>query len=178
MTRVAAEVADGFLCHGFTAARWIRERTLPALAAGGGARDGLKLVATPFVVTGTDERIDHGVATLRRRLAFYASTPAYRSLFELHGWADTAIELTRLSKAGEWDRMAGLISDDMIEEFAPGQPPWELPQRLARRFGGLLTRMSFAPGTDMAADEVTELVRQIRRCCAGDDPGATACRPH
>jgi hypothetical protein len=33
-TRVAGEVADGFLCHGFTTSRWIRERTLPALRAG------------------------------------------------------------------------------------------------------------------------------------------------
>lgn len=175
MTRVAAEVADGFLCHGFTTARWIRERTLPALTAGG-AGDGFEVVATPFVVTGTDERIERGVAALRRRLAFYASTPAYRPLLELHGWADAGIELTRLSTAGEWDRMTALIGDDMIDEFAVVASPRELPGRLARRFGALLTRMSFAPGPDMAADEVAELVQRIRRCCAEEDPGAAVAR--
>jgi hypothetical protein len=34
MSRAAGEVADGFLCHGFTTERWIREHTRPALAEG------------------------------------------------------------------------------------------------------------------------------------------------
>ena len=34
MTRVAGEVGDGFLRHGFTTERWIREHTLPALTEG------------------------------------------------------------------------------------------------------------------------------------------------
>ena len=38
MTEVAGEVADGFICHPFTTERYLREVTLPALAAGPGAR--------------------------------------------------------------------------------------------------------------------------------------------
>src|SRR5579872_5958100 len=34
MTAVAGEVADGFLCHGFTTESYLREVTLPALAEG------------------------------------------------------------------------------------------------------------------------------------------------
>ena len=34
MTRLAGEVADGLLVHGFTTERYLRERTLPALARG------------------------------------------------------------------------------------------------------------------------------------------------
>src|SRR4051812_31708584 len=34
MTRLAGEIADGLLAHGFTTARYLRERTLPALAEG------------------------------------------------------------------------------------------------------------------------------------------------
>ncbi len=34
MTEVAGEVADGFLCHGFTTEKYLREVTLPALARG------------------------------------------------------------------------------------------------------------------------------------------------
>ncbi len=37
MTRVAGEVADGFLAHAFTTQRWMRERTLPALEEDGPA---------------------------------------------------------------------------------------------------------------------------------------------
>ena len=34
MTRVAGEVCDGFLCHGFSTERYLREVTVPALAEG------------------------------------------------------------------------------------------------------------------------------------------------
>ena len=34
MTRLAGEVADGLLVHGFTTERYLRERTLPALEEG------------------------------------------------------------------------------------------------------------------------------------------------
>ena len=34
MTEVAGEVCDGFLCHGFTTERYLREVTIPALARG------------------------------------------------------------------------------------------------------------------------------------------------
>lgn len=121
MTRVAGEVADGFLCHGFTTERWLRERTLPALRTGrarrGASMDGFELVATPF---------------------------AYRGLFDLHGWGAASEELTALSKSGRWDDMSRLITDEMLDAFAVIAPPDELPRRLADRFGGILTRLSLS----------------------------------
>lgn len=49
MTRVAGEVADGFLCHGFTTERYLREVTLPALGRTGA---GFEVSGSPLVVTG------------------------------------------------------------------------------------------------------------------------------
>jgi probable F420-dependent oxidoreductase len=40
MTAVAGEVADGFLCHGFTTERYLREVTVPALERGRAGRAG------------------------------------------------------------------------------------------------------------------------------------------
>ncbi len=34
MTEVAGEVCDGFICHGFTTEKYLREVTLPALQRG------------------------------------------------------------------------------------------------------------------------------------------------
>ena len=34
MTEVAGEVCDGFICHGFTTEKYLREVTIPALARG------------------------------------------------------------------------------------------------------------------------------------------------
>ncbi|MCX4090747.1 TIGR03617 family F420-dependent LLM class oxidoreductase [Nocardia sp. alder85J] len=166
MTRVAGEVADGFLCHGFTTARWIRERTLPALRAGrarsGADLDGFDIVATPFVVTGTAQQIAEGVPKARARIAFYASTPAYRGIFALHGWDGVNEALTALSKAGRWAEMPALITDEMLDAFVVVAPPAELPQRLADRFGGLLTRLSFTPPAGFGAEQTAELVHRLR----------------
>ena len=57
MTEVAGEVCDGFLCHGFTTERYLREVTIPALARGrakaGKTMEGFEIVGPSFVVTGT-----------------------------------------------------------------------------------------------------------------------------
>lgn len=169
MTRVAGEVADGFLCHGYTTARWIRERTLPALQEGrakvGATLDGFDIVNTPFIVTGNDEEIDATIPKLRGRIAFYASTPAYRGLFELHGWGAVNEELTALSKAGRWADMANLITDEMVDAFVIVASPNDLPARVAERFGGILTRISFTPPATLDRDAAADLVERLRACC-------------
>ena len=63
MTEVAGEVCDGFLCHGFTTEKYLREVTLPALERGrakaGKTMEGFEIVGPSFVVTGTnDEQLD------------------------------------------------------------------------------------------------------------------------
>src|SRR3954451_14121468 len=92
MTALAGEVADGFVCHAFTTDRWLRKRTLPALkrgrSAAGATLDGFTVKATLFVVTGDDAEMSARADAVRAQLAFYASTPAYRPVLELHGWDD------------------------------------------------------------------------------------------
>ena len=59
MTEVAGEVANGFICHGFTTRRYLDEVTLPHLEKGrakaGKSMDGFELMGPMFVVTGRDE---------------------------------------------------------------------------------------------------------------------------
>ena len=43
---------------------------------------------------------------VRRQIAFYGSTPAYRSVLEMHGWGELGVELNRLSR-GTDDPTAG-----------------------------------------------------------------------
>ena len=151
MTRIAGEVAEGFLCHAFTTERWIREHSLPALVEGrrrsGQSMDGFTVKAAIFLATGTDEQIEAEVGTIRQQLAFYASTPAYRPILELHGWGDMGVELTRLSKAGRWNEMPLLITDEVLETFAIVAPVNQVPQILNRRLGDVVDRVSFLSGT-------------------------------
>jgi probable F420-dependent oxidoreductase len=152
MTRVAGEVADGMLVHGFTTERYLREVTMPALeagfAAGGRRRADFQLSYPAFVVTGdTDQDVSAAVTATRKQIAFYASTPAYRPVLDRHGWGELQPELTILSKRGEWDEMGKSITDDVLETFAVRGSPEEIPGLLQRRFGDVIDRVSlYMPG--------------------------------
>lgn len=167
MTAAAGEVADGFFCHGFTTERWIREHTIPALRSGrakaGLTMDGFDIVGAPFIATGTDEEMAAGVAEARRRISFYGSTPAYRAVLDLHGWGELGDELHALSRQNKWTEMAELVPDEVVDEFCVTAPPAELPARLAERYGGLLTRMSFRPPASLTeSGEASQLIGSLR----------------
>jgi probable F420-dependent oxidoreductase len=148
MTEVAGEVADGFLVHGFTTERYLREVSLPSLERGaakaGKTRADLTISYPGFVVTGADEKSTEAAATaVREQIAFYASTPAYRPVLELHGWGDLQPELNTLSKRGEWVKMGELITDEVLEAFAVVCPLDRVASEVRARFEGLVDRFSF-----------------------------------
>jgi probable F420-dependent oxidoreductase len=157
MTEVAGEVADGLLVHGFTTRRYLREVTLPALEDGlarsGRARTGFEVKYSPFVVTGADPaEMARAAAETRRQIAFYASTPAYRPVLELHGWGALQPELNALARKGEWDAMADRIDPEVLGAFALVAPRAELPAALGTWVAGLADRtgLPVPAGTDPA----------------------------
>ena len=153
MTEVAGEVADGFLLHAFTTERYVRELTLPALAAGaaknGRNPDGITLVGGPFVVTGeNEEAMAHAAKAVRGQISFYGSTPAYRPVLELHGWGDLQGELHALAKQNRWAEMDDLVDDEMLETFAIVAEPDDVAPTLLRRYGDIIDRVAIhAPYT-------------------------------
>jgi probable F420-dependent oxidoreductase len=122
MTRVAAEVADGLLCHSFTTPRYLREVTLPTvervLKENGRTRQQFQIVGMPFVAVGeTDAALEKAVAGARKTISFYASTPAYKAVLDLHGLGDMQPEMLRLSKLGRWQDMSALVTEDLLNTF-------------------------------------------------------------
>ena len=167
MTEVAGEVADGFLCHGFTTERYLREVTLPALRRGR-ARAGATLpepavVGAPMVVTGrTEEELAAAALRVRAQIAFYASTPAYRPVLELHGWGALGEELHGLSRAGRWGEMTERIDDYVLGEFAILGDPVSAGRELRRRYGDVFTRVSLYQGEDTDPAVLAELATAVR----------------
>jgi probable F420-dependent oxidoreductase len=148
MTEVCGEVADGMLVHGFTTERYLREKTLPALergwVAGGRRREDFELSCPVFIVTGDSEaQLAEATTGVRRQIAFYGSTPAYRGVLDLHGWGDLQTELNALSKQGKWAEMGELIDDDVLNAFAVVGEPSTVAAKVAARFEGLIDRLSF-----------------------------------
>jgi probable F420-dependent oxidoreductase len=166
MTEVAGEVADGFLCHGFTTERYLREVTLPALERGrahkGEALSGFQVSGLPFVVTGaTEESFAAARAAVRAQIAFYGSTPAYRGVLELHGWADLGGALHKLSVEGRWTELPALVDDEVLRAFAVVEEPAGVASELLRRYGDLMTRMTFYTPYDLEPSVAAGIASEV-----------------
>jgi probable F420-dependent oxidoreductase len=148
MTETAGEVCDGFFFHPLTTDRYLREVTLPALrrgrsAAGHADLTGFAIAGLAFTCTGRDEReLAVAIKGTKDQIAFYASTPAYRPMLDLHGWGDLQPELTRLSKVGRWSEMGDAIDDELLHAFAVVGEPTDVGRGLRERWGDLVTRIT------------------------------------
>lgn len=169
MTRTAAEVADGLLVMPFHSHRHFRERTLPAVDAGleaaGRSRDAFAILPQAILAMGrTPAELEAATTGVRGLLAFYGSTPAYRPVLEVEGWADAQPELNRLSKQGDWAAMLGLVTDDMLTTLAVVGSPEECATEIGRRFGDVADRVcGYFPGYDAPPDQVRDLVAALGR---------------
>ena len=167
MTQMCGEVADGLLAHAFSTQRYFREVTIPTLSRGiersGRRREDVEVASPLFVVTGHDEhQLIEASAATRKQIAFYASTPAYRSVLELHGWGDLQTELHRLSREGDWDTMGSLIDDAMLGEFAVVAPVDRLVEKIRARCDGLIDRVLLGFPASIDEATVVGLVSELR----------------
>jgi probable F420-dependent oxidoreductase len=166
MTEVAGEVADGLLAHPFTTQRYLREVTMPALERGfaksGRTRDQFQIALSGLVTTGltSDEELVAQKA-VRKQIAFYGSTPAYRGVLDRHGWGDLQSQLNGLTKSGEWDAMGQLIDDDVLHEFSVVGAPNEIPALIGERFGGLVDRFSLYTPYDLDPGSRSGMVSRL-----------------
>ncbi|MFE2417157.1 LLM class F420-dependent oxidoreductase [Streptomyces hokutonensis] len=169
MTRVAGEVADGLLAHGFTTERYLREVTLPTVELGlersGRTRDDFSVSHLLLTATGrTEEELARAIDGTRRQIAFYGSTPAYRGVLELHGWGELGDELNALSKSSredKWEAMGGLVDDDVLHTFAVVAEPDRVAGEIRRRYGSLVDRVSFYTAYEIDAEVWEPIVQEL-----------------
>jgi len=146
MCRVSGEVADGLHVHPLHTPRYLREVVNPSLKLGlaksGRKREGFSVSVSVFAAVGANSKEIAAVKEFyRQQVAFYASTRTYRRLMELHGWTDVADRLHDYSVTGQWDRMAGEVSDEILGEFVVEGGWGEIGGILSRRYRGLADRI-------------------------------------
>ena len=159
LAHLAGELADGFLVHPLHTRRYLQEILLPTISRGaanhGRSLEDVTLSVSAFVATTAEEEF-----FARSQIAFYASTPSYRPVMALHGWEDSAQELSSLAARGKWEQMPALVDDRMLETFAVVSSQDDLPSALLDRYMGLADRITlyipFVPG------EKDEFWRQTR----------------
>ena len=166
MTEVAGEVADGFLVHPLHTRRSLIELTVPALERGavrvGRSSADIELTCVTIVVTGRDEAdLDRSREAVRRQLAFYGTTPAYRAVLDLHDRGHLHDELRTRSKQGEWDEMASLIDDEFLEEVAVVGEPDSIAPAIERRLDGISDHVSLVNSRAPDGNHFAEVVAAL-----------------
>lgn len=170
MARAAGEVADGFNVHPMHSPEYLREVVRPAIDEGARTRgkrvDDVVLLAQCFVVRGASEAARRQAeAGVRRQVAFYASTPSYRTFLEFHGHPELGKRLSALMREGRIDEMGALLPDELLAAVAISEADGDLARQIRRRYAGELVQRVLLyepvpPDADDAA--VRDLVRRVR----------------
>lgn len=177
MLRVAGEVADGVRLHPFSTRRYLEEVSLKRLQVGldksGRSRSVVDVVAGSFIATGrNEEEVAKMREYIRFRIAFYCSTRSYWHVLSLHGMEALGEKLRPFPKEGRWDEMAAQIDDDTLELFATVATYDDLPDRIEKRYGGLVDSLSLfiPPHTDvMPLKDVMQDIQRIKTPFTGYD---------
>lgn len=149
LARLAGELCQGFHVHPFNTPRYVREVLLPCIHEGaqkaGRTREDISVSVTAFVATSPEEG-----RSARAQIAFYASTPSYRSVMDFYGWGEAAERLSAHAAKGEWAEMPGLINEEMLNEFCLVSSPERLASEIKNRYDGIADRLTlytpFIPG--------------------------------
>ncbi|MEM7096042.1 MAG: TIGR03617 family F420-dependent LLM class oxidoreductase [Actinomycetota bacterium] len=169
LCRVAGEVGDGLRPHPICTPRYIDEVMKPAVADGAGragrSLDDVEITVAPLVATAaTEQALEARIREVRARVAFYASTPAYRPAFDLHGYTDLSVELAQLSKAQRWDDMPDRITDEVLHTYAIVGSYDEIAGLVAERYADTVHATEFSIPVRDGDDEqrLAELVSTIQ----------------
>ncbi len=167
MTEVAGEVADGFLVHPFHTRAFLADVTGPALQRGlalaGRARRDFVVSAQLLIVTGRDAaETERARSAVRAQIAFYASTPAYRGVLDSIGRGALHPELHALSRSGDWQAMAALVDDEVLEAIAVCAPPDALAERIVARCADFADRVSLVSPWTSDAGAWVDVVRGLQ----------------
>ena len=161
MVETAGAVADGFLAHPLVSRDYFADALVPQLAAGGesaGRDQGIEVCALAMVVTGrTEESLREAVAATRRQIGFYASTPAYRTVLDHHGWGELHELAHQCTVRSQWDRLESLVDDEVLHTFAVVGEIDRVGPAVRQRFAGLADRVMLSipyPADDTLALDV------------------------
>ncbi len=133
LSRTCGEVGDGLVGHPFASPRYLESVVRPAVAEGlaraGRPASACPITASAIVSVGDDP--DAARRAARLQLAFYATTPSYRPILELHGRSELFGEVRRAFVRRDQAELARLIDDELLDAIAIAGRTDEARDRLA-----------------------------------------------
>lgn len=169
MARVAGEVADVVMPHGFMTDKYMREVVLPNVAIGlkRGNRTwkDIEITGGGFTVFGeTESEIEQGLDRLRQPISFYGSTRSYHEVFEVHGLKDLGMQLHEMSLQGKWAEMQKAIPEDVLRVFAQTSTYDRLPQFIAdhREYASRVS-VALPQSTPAERERAANVIQEVRK---------------
>lgn len=179
MLTYCAASCDGVAVHSVaTAPGYFEDVVLPALREGA-RRSGSAPDLACWVIACVAEDGDDARRQARRQLAFYFSTPSYRTVAEAVGWGAEVAKIQSLAREtsyNDWDAVAEAVPDEMVESLVIAGTPAEVGWRMSaveRRLaaGGadelVLQLVGFGNTWEQIRDQGVELVRSCAPRLAG-----------
>lgn len=157
LTRLAGEIADGWISHELTSPAFLRERILPELRSSGRQVD---------VVTSSCCSVDADPAVARRRSAgmvgFYATVRTYADFFDFHGLADDQQKvIDAFSGATTAGELAGHVSDAMVDALTLSGTRDQVAEQIAA-YDGVADTIKLTPPTHgLTPDEIRTAQREV-----------------
>jgi len=167
MLKTAARLCDGVRLHGFATRKYLEDVVRPLLAGdlekAGKSFANCEVTGGGFIVTGPNEAaVAEAAEHIRYRVAFYGSTPSYRGVLELHGHGELGEKLQHATRQGAWDKMAAMVSDEVLELFVARAPYDDLPAAIEKRFGGVVDTISMEFLSDDPPEVKRDLIKAIQ----------------
>ncbi|MED6304268.1 MAG: TIGR03617 family F420-dependent LLM class oxidoreductase [Actinomycetota bacterium] len=159
MCAVVGEVADGIRLHPVCSPKYIENVMVPAVAHGAARTqrnpNTVDWCMKPLIATAPDQvTLEQVAESVRARVGFYLSTPAYKAAFEVHGWGDHVDQAAALSREQRWEEIPALVHDEMFNTIATVGTYDEIASLLNNRFGHLIDRLEFSIPVNDPDDEV------------------------
>lgn len=163
MTRLAAEIGDGWISHELCSPAYLAGRILPEIEAGLAKAPGKKRGDLDLVVSAVCS-VDEDPALARRRAAglvgFYASVRSYADFFAFHDLAaeqEAVIEAFRGGRGA--DHLGDVVTDRMVDALTLAGTRDEVRERIAA-YEGLADTVKLTPPTHGLSATETRAAQQ------------------
>lgn len=173
MTTLAGEIADGLVAGFLTARRydrdvrgWVRE------GRERGGRLGTPFLVATLALVPAEDGSEEALRLLRRRIAFYGTSPHYQTVLRAEGFGREAEGIARRWLAGDLDEAADLVTPEMVERLTLAVPGEGLARRL-RAFAarGILPVVYPVPRKGRFLEDFAAAIERVAGA-AGGSPGA------
>jgi alkanesulfonate monooxygenase SsuD/methylene tetrahydromethanopterin reductase-like flavin-dependent oxidoreductase (luciferase family) len=153
------------------AEHYLRDVVVPSVTAGAAAGRIPDLACWAVVSLDDDEKAARRRA--RQGLAFYFATPSYATVSERAPWREAVLAIRESFRANgaDWDALADLVPDEMVDELTASGPPDAVAgqlQAMEARFAACgateIVLQTVAAG--MTEAEILDNCRRIVRECA------------